>query len=306
MYLGITIEGIEDIAAEEVKGRVIGKKRVVFAKEKKEYVTMNTVLKIIKQERIKTFNEVIECCKNIKYTIDESFVIDCTREGDHAFRSVDVEKEISAVLIQQGQKRDYKHAKTKIRIDICDDLCTVGYCVADRLCRREYRVKINNQSVTGCLAAACVKAARVKKQDVVVDPFCKDGVIAIEAARLGIKKVYAFDAEKNNVRYAKANIHMARVKIDLQNKDITWLETNFKEKEINKIITNAFIGHYEETKCKEVQEMFRQAEGLVKESIIVLTNKPERIKKMSKTFVLKEERQLKSGEMKYALLTYAR
>ena len=43
MYIAKTIKGLEDIAAQEVKGEVILPQTILFKKQKKEYQTVNAI-----------------------------------------------------------------------------------------------------------------------------------------------------------------------------------------------------------------------------------------------------------------------
>ena len=304
MFLGYTIENVEDIAANEVDGKVIAKKRIIFKKTKKEYFCLNRVMEISVEGNCEDLKSIEELCKKFKEKCKESISVDCIREGDHGFKSVDIQKIAAGVFAKKGYTIDFKNPCKVIGMDVFNNQVKIGFIIADKLCRREYRIKINNQSVNGCLAAICALAAGVGKKDVVVDPLCKDGVIAIEIAKQGAKKVYAFDPLKNNTRNAKVNIQVAKVEVNARTKDISWLETEFKKNEITKVVTNAFIGKYDKTTEGNIKELFRQAESVVKESVTILTNDPQGIKNCAENFTINKEWNVIVGDMTYGLIIF--
>jgi len=229
--------------------------------------------------------------------------VNCQREGKHAFKSVDVEQEVGKVLRAKGFETDYKKPKHVVYVDIVGDMCCIGILEKERLCRREYRVRINNQSINGCLAYAVVKIADIKRSDTVLDPLCKDGVIAIEAALSGAKKVYAFDVNKNNVRNALVNSKVAGVKIECKEHDLDWLDTLFKKGGIDKIVTNMFMARMAKDPERMVRDFFHQAEFVVKKDITLITNKVDVVKRFAmEKFVVVEERRVRRGDMAYSVL----
>ena len=177
--------------------------------------------------------------------------------------------------------------------------------VKDRICKRDYRVRINNKSINACLAFSLIKIADVKKTESLLDPFCKDGVIPIEAKLLKIKKVFASDYVKNNVRNAIINSKLAKTKIKFEHYDITWLDTKFNKNSIDKVVTNLFISRTDKEPNKLIKEFFHQTNYIVKKSVVLITNKPDLIKSnTSNYFSLKSERKIQIGEMIYFILEF--
>ncbi len=148
-----------------------------------------------------------------------------------------------------------------------------------------------------------VKFSGARKSDVVLDPFCKDGVIAIEAAQEGIKRVHAYDDNKNNIRNALINAKVAKVKIDCKTLELDWLDTIFKERSVDYILTNVFISQRNKDADRQVTELVHQAEFLLGKGMTIITNKPEVIKeKIKEKFVIEKEKNIQKGDMKYTLL----
>lgn len=302
MFICITINGVEDISAKEVKGKKILEKRVLFKKELKDYKSIDIVYKLIDKFEFSNFEDLIEKLIEIKFKIKDSFKVECNREGVHNFKSVDVQKEINEFLIKKGYKLDYKNAKTVIYIDIFDNNCLVGYLIKGNLHKRFYRIKINNQSINACLAYILLKLSNYKKNDILVDPFCKDGVICIEAALLRGKKIYGFDENKNSIRNARINAQLAKVKINFSICGIDWLSTKFKKNSV-KIITNLFIcNRNEQEYSKILPEFFNQVYYVLKDRIGIITTNPEFIKKYANKFRLENERNIIIGGMVYYIL----
>ncbi|MCX6712008.1 MAG: THUMP domain-containing protein [Candidatus Woesearchaeota archaeon] len=302
MFVGITVNGIEDVASKEVKGKKVLNGRVLFKKELKNYRCLDIVYKLIYKFEFDDFEDLIKKLIKIKFKIKDSFKVECNRKGQHNFKSVDITKELNDFLIKKGYNLDYKNPKTIVYVDIVDNNCLVGYLLKYNLHKRDYRIKINNQSINACLAYALLELSDYKKTDILVDPFCKDGVICIEAALLKGKKIYGMDENKNNIRNAKINSQLAKVKIDFSNYDIEWLSTKFKKKSV-KIVTNLFISiRNEQEYIRILPEFFNQVDYTLKDKIGIITTKPELIKKYVGKLKLEHERKIVIGGMIYYIL----
>ncbi len=303
-YLAITLKGLEAITAQELKGKILYEGHVMFSKLK-EAKTANTILQLLDAFEFETVKDIEKHAAKLSIKFKKPFRAECAREGTHNFKSIEVEQEIGKILFKKGNTVDLKNPKEIFYVSILNNKCCFGIVKYDHLCKRIYRVKRNNQSISACLAHALLLLANIKKSDIVLDPFCKDAVIPIEAALYGIKKIYAFDALKNNIRNAEINMKMAKVKINLENFDVSWLDTKFKEKNIDYIITNIFIGRRDEEPEKIVKEFFYQAKFIVKKGIVLVTNKPELIKRYNE-FTIEQEIPVTIGDMHYAIFKIKR
>lgn len=304
-YLGYTLSGLEDIAEKELKGKKIFKQRVLFKSLKKEYKSVHRVVELLNKFTFSTLDDISNTLSSLSTSLNGSFRVDCERDGEHPFRSPDVTKAASIALRNDHFIPDLEKPDRVVFVDIVDDHCFVGFLVQDNICRRAYRVKFNNQSIHACLAHAMTKFIPIKKQDVILDPFCKDGVIAIEAYLAGYKKVSAFDALNNNIRNAKINAAMAKVDISFENLDVGWIMTKFKEHTIDFIITNFFVSRRDKNVMESLAEFFRQASYAVKKNIVLVTNKPDIVKQHAlQAFSLVLERHVPVGEMHYFILCF--
>ncbi len=309
-YIAHTIQGIEEIAAKELKGMKILDKRIILNRKipPKNPRTINIIYSLIKKFKFNNIEEIKKEIEKINFKIKEPFKVECLREGQHDFKSVDIEKFAYYIITKKGCKLDYKNPSTTIFIDIFNDDCFLGYLIKDRICKRPYRVKINNQSINACLASSMIILSEPKKNELYLDPFCKDGVIPIEASHFKIKKIFALDQNKNSIRNAIINSKMAKLpksKIEFKNLNIEWLETLFKKNSVDKIITNLFISKHDLEINKTIKEFFHQSSYILKKFIILITNKPEQVIENSKLyFNLTKEISIKIGEMHYKILKF--
>ncbi len=219
-----TIVGLEGIAIDEVKSllKVSAKKfipgRIIFESSDSVKFIKNTrsselAYSLLKQFKFKTLADIIKNLADIDFScIKKDFVVKCSREGRHDFNSVDVAKKIGEFIFNKGHKVNMDSNEI-IYVDIIDDICMIGILIKDRLGKRAYRVKINNQSISPTVAFALLKTAGFNASESLLDPFCRDGIILIEAALLGGKKLSGIDSE-NNIRNARINAAMAKSKIE--------------------------------------------------------------------------------------------
>jgi len=307
-YIAKAITGLEEISAEELDGNVILPQTISFKRLKKDPRTVDAIYILVKQFAFSSMDDIISSIKNVAKSFNKKTIYDisCSRKGDHQFKSVDVAKEAGILLRKEGYRIDYKNPKKTIIIDIIDQNCLIGLLVKDNICKRSYRIKYNNRSISSCIAAALIKVANTKKQDVILDPLCKDAVIPIEAFKQGIKHVNAIDPLKNNVRNALINCKYAKTKVIPQCYEMNWLDTLFKKQSINHIITNMLLSKHDEEPEKLVKEFFHQANFVAKDSIVIITNKPDLIKNASSNFKLTKEIKISVGDMHYTILKYVK
>ncbi|ALU11888.1 rRNA (guanine-N2)-methyltransferase [Ignicoccus islandicus DSM 13165] len=81
----------------------------------------------------------------------------------------------------------------------------------ESLHRRYYRIYEHMASLKPTIAYSMLKLAGAEEAEVLVDPMCGSGTIAIEATKFLIPKIYCFDIKKKYVEIAKANAKAAMV-----------------------------------------------------------------------------------------------
>lgn len=303
-YIATTVTGIEDVAENELKGKTVAPGRVRFSNLADNLRSAHRVIELLDDFTFSSFDELREKAGKVKFDFKGTFKIQCKREGEHGFRSPDVGKAVGAFLQSKGFASSFKDPKNVVVIDIVQNRCFVGMLVKENFCRRDYRVRFNNQSIHSCVAYALVKLSGIKKNETLLDPFCKDGVIAIEAYLSGVKKVEAFDSNKNNVRNANINAAMAKAPLKFKQYDVSWANTLFKEKSVDYVITNLFLSNRDRDSGQRASDLFEQANYVAKKGLALITNKPDLVKTRAKHFKLDSERILAVGGMNYTVMNY--
>ncbi|MAG50839.1 hypothetical protein CL621_04345 [archaeon] len=312
MKLITTIIGLEDIAINEVKElyKVKAKKvcqgRILFETSKKIKISRSCdkIYILLRKFKFKNFKNIIEKTKNIKFSsIKKDFRVKCNRFGNHRFNSIKIERKVGEVIFKKGFKVNLK-SKEIIYVDIINQDCFIGILLKDNLCKRDYRIRINNQGLNACLSYSLLKILNWKKNESLLDPFCKDGTILIEAALTGGKKLYGMDSDFN-IRSSEVNSKMAKVKINFYKESLDWLDTKFKKNEIDKIITNIPFPSKKrnEKEIKELyEEFFNQVKYILKDSMLIISPKIELFKKCIDGFKIIKKKEVNIGKLNYKIL----
>jgi tRNA G10 N-methylase Trm11 len=90
-------------------------------------------------------------------------------------------------------------------------------------------------SLNSSVANSLLKVAEVEKEEVVLDPMCGSGVIALEAYKLGAKAI-AGDIDKERIKIAEQNKQSKKTEAEFHVWDAR--KTGLKEKSVDKIISN--------------------------------------------------------------------
>ena len=276
-------------------------------------------------------DEIIDKIKTIKFPyLKDSFVVRCERKGNHDFSSNDIEREAGEIIFKKFNiKVDLHNPAATIIIDIIDNQCFIGIDFTGiSLNKREYRIRVSSNSLNPCLAYCLLRIADYDSKESLLDPFCKSGEIAIEAALLSLEipnfkidkllfskliktsfknkksakklDIYAVDSFQNNLRSGEINARIISLQkqIKFSRLDIEWLDTKFKEKSIDKVIT--FPIYPTQTLPLNVvekiyKELFYQLEFIMKKKrvIVILTPVPEIIEKYASQHNFKKERDIK-------------
>jgi len=268
-YIGICVKGLEKFVSKFVKGKMIDKGRVIF-NDLKDIKYFEGIYEYLTDFKFKNFDDLIEKIKDVKFNIKGTFLVRCNREGEHEFRSLEVERTLGEVLFKKGFKVSLKTPETIIFIDIIENKCYCGILKFSDLCKRDYRVKLHNQSINGCIAYTILKIANINLNEILVDPFCKDGTICIEAFLMGCKRVYGLDSNKNSIISSRLNANIANANIEFIEGDVGWLETKFKEKEVRIVSSLPFSRHSKEV-LNLYKEFFKEIKGVAKGKIVLIS-----------------------------------
>jgi len=306
--VAVTLKGIEEIAMEEIKEIVrtkikkLTEGRIFFeTKNFKPLEKARTITKIYKYLAHFTFKkeeDIYAKAKKIKFPIKKNFVVRCHREGKHTFKSKNIEAKVGEIIFKRGHKVKLKNPETTIYIEIIQNNCIIGILYKKDMQKRKYKIRLNPASINACLAAAMIRLAKCKKNHLVIDPFCKDGVIVIEAALKGIKNIYGLDESLNNVRNARINAQLAKTKINIIKAEVDWLDTKFEKNSVDRIITNPPFPSKHKNKQeieKTTKELIHQAKYILKKEgiLAVITQNPSLITKYAKENGFKTIKELK-------------
>lgn len=291
MKVAVCLIGTEDIIEKDLNGKKLIPGRVVF-EEGNNFNGVKTVYSLIDYFKFGDYDDLVEKISNLNFEFDGTFRVNCRREGEHDFDSQTLAKDVGEKIHEKGFKVDLKNSKHTIYIDIVDKDCLVGFLEKDNLCKRDYRVRLVGQSLNVCLAYCIVRL--LDKGDL-IDPFCRDGILVIEAAKLKYGKLYADDMNKNNLRHIQTNAALAEVEVEL----VDFYEFNEK---INIVTFLPIVSSKTKYNEKKIEKFFEKANSIAKKMLICTLN-PDMVKKYSK-LKLKSERIVKVGDFNYSLLEY--
>ncbi len=306
-YIASTLEGLEPIAEEELDGKKFCKGRIIFNKQKKIIRSALFSYKLLKNFKFKKEEDIYKVEINPK--IKGTFRVDCNREGKHKFSSQDIRKNFGEKLYNQGFKVNLKEPENIIFIDIKDDNCFIGLNPIYNY-KRHYRIRSSSGSINSTIAYSLVHLAEIKKSDSVLDTFCKDGILLIESGVSGAKKLNGLERDIKN---ASINSKLAKIKINLSNDPLDWIETRFKEGSITKIIT--YLPSQSKKLSKNdaseiTKEFFYQAKHVLnnKGLMVLLTRGPKTVKKFASEFEFRiiDSLFLTQGDTRFAILKLKR
>jgi 23S rRNA G2445 N2-methylase RlmL len=320
-YIGICIKGLEDVAIKEIKEilKVEAKKilngRLEFeAKDVKKLIEKSQSLVKIYEKwgklKFKDLDEIKTYVEKKKLKLDSKFKTSCHRDGEHDFNSQTVEREVGMVI---DGEHDLKDPEEVVFIDVMDNTFLFGLDLTKKLLnKREYRVKVSNQSINACIAYSMIRLSGYKG-GLFLDPFCKDGIIIIEAARYKKGKINGFDDLFHNIRSCEINSKLAQLnkEINLSRIDVEWLDTKFKEGEVEQVVTAIPFPskHVPEKKIKKIYDQFLYQLKYIlskKAKVVVIGQNLNLFKEMLSDFKVKESRDVKTGGLEQEIVIFTK
>jgi len=336
--LVLTHIGIEDISAGEIKKLIsasptIEKGKIFFScKSEQELVdlcyhgrTFSKVVLLLSQGEITEMPDET-MLKDLKSFIDKTAVVKCDRTGEHGFTSFDVEQVMNGHLVKlYGVQIDHKNPQTTFYLLIEDNKFYFGVDFAGvDLGRRDYRIFLGTDALKGTIAAALLTIASYETKQSLLDPFCRHGIVPIEAAlyatntsphkfgkekfafaRLPNRKFDLKDKETefkgtviamdDNFKYVSASRKNAKIagvvkSIEFSRADMQWLDAKFGKNFLDRIITlpvQAGRSIQEKTVEKIYHQTFYQAEFILKKTgkvCVVMKRGIELLKKKAEEF----------------------
>jgi len=300
--LAITSKGIEGIASIEIKELInangkIENACVIFDFEDFRELCLlcykcqsaNRVIYLVGNFEFKNFFDELEKFM-AELNLDEwigdnnkNFKIECIRLGMHDFKSTDAKAKAADIIQKKLKLKGFKDSirdyQILFLIYIVDNKCYFGvdFCGFD-LNKRNYKIFLCPNSLRGTIAYTLIRESGFEKEEFMLDPFSRDGIIPIEAAFYAanfplnyykkesfaflklklnmdfesffadidkmIKKVginiYSYDYLFKYVDYSRKNAKIAGVdkQINFSRTDIEWLDIKFKEGSVDRIVTS--------------------------------------------------------------------
>jgi len=368
--LAITSKGIEDITALDIKELTkvdctIKDSCVLFKPKKLEDLcllcykaqSVSRILFLFEHFEFKNKNDLLKKVGIEKIKLEKwldkknTFRIECERIGKHNFSSQEIEQEIGK-LIPVKNKVELKNPDVVFYVYIFDNNLYFGVDFSGfELSKRQYKVFNHPNDIKASVAYALVRLSGFKSGEVLLDPFCKTGVIPIEATlfasgfpvnyfnkdKLGFlklksikkfnfnevdkkikknsKKVSGYEKSSYYIQSAKKNSKIASVNkyIEFSNADIDWIDTHFKEKSVNRLVTYPPALSKRSNRndiLKLYQELFYQANYcLAKDGkIVVLAKDIGLFKEKAERYKFKviEKRKVWLGEMGMDVAVFGR
>ncbi len=316
-YVAICAKGLEDVTQLEIKellgveSKVLIPGRVLFETD----ALGDFVKKVRSVIKVYTFLFQGKSWEAITpFPVESPFRVSCSRKGEHTFTSLQVEKEVGAKFCTDGATVDLKKPKTVVFVDIVgeDVFCGVDLTPV-LLSKREYRIKVHNQSLNACVAYALARLADYGEGKVFLDPFLKDGVVAIEAALFAEGKIFAFDSMFPHLRNGEMNAKLAGVRksINFSRTEVNWLDTKFKEGEVDCVVSALpFVSrNVPEKEVKKLyQELLHQLPFILKKSgkAVFIAPRLNLLKELNKKLQVIDERTVFVSGLEYTILVFSR
>ena len=265
----------------------------------------------------------------------KSFAVRCIKENSE-LQSMEVEKAVGEFFFDKFKvKVDLENPEKTVLCFICSKKFYAGidYSGID-LNKRDYKIFVHPASLKADIAYFMLRIADYEPKETFLDPFCGSGTIAIEAALFATgksvhfysKNKFAFskfmkydfkDAEKNaktkifacdllqhHVKSAEKNAKIAGVnkEISFSRTEAEWLDTKFKEKSIDKIVSNPpqVTAQNKNDMEKTFYDFFHNAEYILKPKgkVVLVTNDADFVKKIAERERFKVEKEINIESLK--------
>ncbi|MBD3204192.1 hypothetical protein GF327_07900 [Candidatus Woesearchaeota archaeon] len=116
---------------------------------------------------------------------DTDLKIECEREGNHDFRSVDTASVLAGIIKKKTGHENFtfKHPDLIIYIYINNNQGYIGIDFAGKnLSKRQYKIFQSRNSIKATLAYSLIRISGFSKNKLLADVFSREGIIPIEAA----------------------------------------------------------------------------------------------------------------------------
>ena len=316
-YIAICPQGLEDITQKEIKevltatSKIVSPGRVSFQ--------TSTIQKLLKktQSIIKLY-ELKQTCKTHQeiesFSLKAPFRVVCSKSDDYSLNSQEVERFVGEKFFLKGYAVDLTHPTSIVFVDIVEGNIFVGLDLTpELLSRRKYRIKIHNQSLNACIAYGLVRLSGYSGKKTFLDPFAKDGIIAIEAALYKKGKIIAYDSLFPHVKNVEINATLAHVRKDMTISRIEpeWLDTKFGDDEVDFIVTALPFASKTQPE-NEVKIIYKDFISHVtyilskKGRLVVIAPSLYLFKEMAGSLKIIEERMISTSNLTYSVIIFKR
>lgn len=297
-YIGITLDGMEKIAIQEIKEKTssnpkeLSKTVILFETDKNlEEIQFQSLTRLLKY-----FSHKVGQLPEYDFSdLEEPIAINCKRIGEHDFKSTNIVEQIYKKI---NKKVDLKEPKCVIYVYIHENMYIIGEDFLKKdLQKREYKLKTTSQSLNSLITYAAVRLSNYKEGDIILDPICKTSETLIEAGLFAKGKLIGLDPRYPNIKNSKFNAKIANIELDLYHGDLSWIQTKINEYSVDHVITILLLRNFE----KKVKEIFRQSEYMLKEkgNVTIITNK--RVSE-NNNFKLVNQLEIKHGQLYFISL----
>ena len=175
--LALTFSGIADVCAAELK-KLTG----IDGKEFQEGVLFSTS----KLADIFTIGYRAHSVSRVLLVVSEGKLNELSIPKEYLLGTISITGKSSSKaqeLAEQIQaKKVYKNADVPFYLHYEDDSCWLGIDLTGDVSKRDYRIFIGSETLTGITADAVLRLAGYEPKHMLLDPFCRAGSIVIEAA----------------------------------------------------------------------------------------------------------------------------
>jgi len=173
-------------------------------------------------------------------------------------KSNTVESELGALLFKKKLKVNLENPEKEVICFQIDNRIIAGIKIPLKKDFEErkpqYRPFFHPTSMHPKIARVLVNLARVKKNDLLLDPFCGTGGILIEAGLIGLK-LMGFDIDQRMVKGCKRNLKFYKLNGDIKEENA--LEFN-KKIRVDAIVTDLPYGRSSYASQKNLKELYRK------------------------------------------------
>ncbi|MBW2970176.1 methyltransferase [Candidatus Woesearchaeota archaeon] len=359
--LVLTHVGLEDVSASEIK-QLISATNVKTAPGKIFFSCRSEQDLVDLCYHGRTFSKVVlllstfklsgvpdeSVLKNLDNLIDKTAVVRCERFGSHDFTSFDVMQLLNSKLSEiYNVVVDHKRPQTVffLLIENSDVFFGVDFSGVD-LGRRDYRIFLGTDALKGNIAAALLRIAGYESKNSLLDPFCRHGIIPIEAALFATNTsphkfckekfgfvpklkyelvdketdfkgtIIAMDDNFKHVSASRKNAKIAGVvkSVNFSRTDLKWLDAKFGKNFLDFIITlPPQLGRsVSPNKIEKVyHELFYQAEFILKKTgkiCLVMKRGVDLVKQKAQEFKFSvvSERKVMQGAEELTIILFSK